>query len=348
MRVVITGASGNIGTGVVEALRADCDVVGVGRRPAPSLGIAWHALDVATDDLTAAFAGADAVVHLAWVLNPSRDREALRRANAHGSARVFDAAVAAGVGAVVHASSIGAYAPGPKDRLVDESWPTTGIPGFAYSEDKVAVERRLDELEREAPQVRWVRMRPALVLQAQAASHLRRELAGAWVPNPLLHPRFLRVLPRNPRLRVQASHTRDVAQAFRAAVLSPGARGAYNLASEPVVDGPAMAERLGAVTVPVPARALKALHVAAHRSRIVPGEPGWMDETLQHPLVDTTRARAELGWAPQVSAVEAFVEVLEALSRGAGGDTPPMAPGGDGPLRLRELAGRAGGRATPR
>jgi UDP-glucose 4-epimerase len=344
MRIVVTGASGNIGTSVVRVLRGEHEVVGLARRAAPSLGIEWHALDVARDDLGRALRGADAIIHLAWAINPSRRRAELRRVNVEGTVRVCEAAAAAGVGAVVHASSIGAYAPGPKDRLVDESWPTTGIPGFAYSEDKVAVERYLDAFERRAPDVRVVRMRPALVLKPEAASHLRRELVGAWLPSPLVHPRLLRVLPRHPRLRVQIAHSDDVALAFRAAALDDGARGAFNLAADPVVDGPAVAQALGAVTVPFPARLLKPLHQVAHLARIVPGEPGWTDETLGSPLVDAGRARRELGWSPAVPSVDALVQTLAGLARSAGAPTPPLDASAGGPLRLRELAGSAGAR----
>jgi nucleoside-diphosphate-sugar epimerase len=84
------------------------------------------AADIAEDDLVSRFAGADAVVHLAWEIQPSHDEAAMARTNLLGSHRVFEAA-AAGVGAIVYASSVGAYSPGPKDRAVDDSWPTDGI-----------------------------------------------------------------------------------------------------------------------------------------------------------------------------------------------------------------------------
>ena len=45
--------------------------------------------------------------------------------------------------ALVYASSVGAYAPGPKDRRVPETWPTTGVESSFYSRDKAAVERLL-------------------------------------------------------------------------------------------------------------------------------------------------------------------------------------------------------------
>ncbi len=65
--------------------------------------------DIAADDLRPVFARADVVIHLAWLIQPSRDGAALERANVHRSRRVFEAAAAAGVERLVHASSVGVY-----------------------------------------------------------------------------------------------------------------------------------------------------------------------------------------------------------------------------------------------
>src|SRR3712207_3532831 len=121
MRVVVVGATGNVGTSVLSALSRDADVdsiVGVARR-VPRMRFArteWAAADIRRDDLVPIFRGADAVVHLAWLIQPSRDSAELRSVNVDGSARVFRAVGEAGVPALVYASSIGAYSPGPKDR----------------------------------------------------------------------------------------------------------------------------------------------------------------------------------------------------------------------------------------
>ena len=112
MRVVVVGASGNAGTSVLSALAnepAVDSVLGVARR-APSLSlpkVEWTRADVTRDVLEPLFRGADAVVHLAWLIQPSRDGEALRATNVDGSRRVFAAAAAAGVPALVYASSVG-------------------------------------------------------------------------------------------------------------------------------------------------------------------------------------------------------------------------------------------------
>jgi nucleoside-diphosphate-sugar epimerase len=238
MRVVVTGASGNIGTQLLTALRSDPsvdEIVGIARRTPDGAadGVRWVAADLSADDLGEALRGADVVVHLAWLIQPSHDEHVLWRANVIGSERLLQACHAAGVGTVVHASSVAAYRPGPKQR-VDESWPTDGIPTSAYARAKAYVERLLDVYEAEHPDARVVRMRPALVLQRAAATEIRRLFLGPLVPNRILRA-AIPVVPGPRELAFQVVHSADCAEAFRLAVTTD-ARGAYNVASEPVID----------------------------------------------------------------------------------------------------------------
>src|SRR5947207_2469575 len=111
-RVVVTGATGNLGSSLVDLLAAaGADVVGVARhRPPTALpDVRWVEADVAEADLVPVFRGADAVVHLAWRIQPSHQPDELWRTNVLGSSRVFEAVERSGVGALVHASSVGAY-----------------------------------------------------------------------------------------------------------------------------------------------------------------------------------------------------------------------------------------------
>ena len=175
MHVVVVGATGNVGTSLLGALSADPEiesVLGLARRRAalPLAKTTWAAANVETDDLRVHFRGADVVVHLAWRIQPSRNLAALRRTNVEGSARVFCAAAEAGVQALVYASSVGVYSPGPRDERVDESWPREGIRTSFYSRHKAEVERLLDQFEIEHPRIRVVRLRPALIFKREAAS----------------------------------------------------------------------------------------------------------------------------------------------------------------------------------
>jgi UDP-glucose 4-epimerase len=348
MRVVVVGATGNVGTSLLEALAEEPQVESVlglaRRRPrlAPAR-VEWAQADVARDELLPHLRGADCVVHLAWQIQPSRDLNRLWLTNVHGSARVFQAAAEGGVRAIVYASSVGAYSPGPKDRRVDESWPTHGVETSFYARHKAEVERLLDAFERERPGIRVVRLRPGLVFKREAASAIRRLFAGPFLPSPLVRPGLVRFVPDVPRLRFQAVHSRDVGDAYRRAVVSD-ARGACNIAAEPVLDPPELARLLDARTIKVPVRAARAVAAATWRLRLQPTPPGWLDLALGVPLLDTTKAREELGWTPTRDAGEALLELMGGLRDSAGAPTPPLDPRTGGPMRVGEVASGVGAR----
>jgi UDP-glucose 4-epimerase len=342
MRVAVTGATGNLGTSVLAALRAQADIeeiVGIARRrPAVQLDkVRWVSADVASDGLGATFAGMDAVIHLAWLIQPSRDPRATWATNVGGSSTVFQAAASAGVPAVIYASSVGAYSAGPKDHPVAESWPTDGVPTCTYSREKAYVERILDTFESRHPTTRVVRLRPGFVLKRAAASGIRRLFAGPFLPTPLLHPRFIPLVPRLPELLFQAVHSHDVGQAFRLATLNQEVSGAFNLAADPALGSAELADLFGTRTVPLPAWMLRQLAALAWHARLVPTEPGMVDLLLSLPLMDTSRARDELGWQPQHSAADALLELLAGMRHNSGSGTPPLRHSAGWSGRLAEL-----------
>lgn len=348
MRVVVTGASGNVGTSVLEALGREPkvkEVVGIARRvPEVEMPkVEWVGADVTEDELVPHFAGADAVVHLAWAIQPSRDETVTERINVEGTRRVLDAVARAGVGALVYASSVGAYSPGPKTRRVDESWPVDGIPTSFYSRHKAATETMLDAFERREPEVRVVRLRPGLIFKAEAASEIRRLFAGPFLPGFLVQKRFVPLIPRVPRLRFQAVHSRDVGEAYRQAVVRD-VRGAFNIAADPEIGVEELCELFGARSFPLPAGALRGAAAATWKLRLQPSPPGWIDLALGVPMMDTSRAREELGWEPRASSLEALDELLSGMRHAEGAPTPPLEPTAGGPARARELATGVGRR----
>ncbi len=337
MRVVVTGASGNLGTALLRRIVGEHEVVGVVRRPPeggePYEGVRWHALDLgdpgATSALREAVEGADAVVHLAWLFQPSHDTDYLERVGVGGSRAVVAAARRAGVRHLVHLSSLGAYSPGPDDRRVDESWPTGGVSSLAYSRHKVAVERLLDEVERDeadrpaGERMRVARMRPGIVLQGAAGSALLRYGLPSWVPSGVV--RHVPVLPLDRSLVFQAVHTDDVADAIVRA-LEQRAEGAFNLVADPPVTRDLVAGVLGARAVHLPYPVLRAAVAASWQARLQPLDPGWVDLAFAVPLLDASRAHDLLGWRPRVDARAALAEAVAGMGAGAGTTSPVLRP----------------------
>lgn len=347
MRIVVVGASGNAGTALLRRLRREpgLDLVGVARRlPGPDAGepydlIEWHSSDIgapgAADELVEIFSGSGVVVHLAWQIQPSHHQRVLHRTNVGGSRAVLDAVLRAGVPALVYASSVGTYAPGPKDHPVSERWPATGVPGSSYSRDKAQVEELLDRAEREHPELRVVRLRPGLIFQRDAATEITRYFLGPLAPVRLLRFGRLPLVPTHRRLRLQAVHADDVADAYARAVLGD-ARGAFNLAADPVLTPELVAQHFHGWTVPVPAPVLRGAAALTWRARLQPIDAGWVELGLNAPLMSSERAETELGWRPSVDALTALRELLAGMAGGAHTGSPPMSGADD-------LAGRPGG-----
>jgi UDP-glucose 4-epimerase len=349
MRVVVVGATGNVGTSLVQKLAAEPavdSVLGLARRmpewDPPK--VEWAVADVACDELARLFRGADAVVHLAWLFQPTHDPLLTWRANAIGSIRVFRAVAEAGVPALVYASSVGAYSPGPKDQPVSETWPTDSLPTAAYGREKAYVERALDAFVCEHPAVRVVRMRPGFIFKRQSASQQRRLFAGPLVPGRLVRPGLIPVVPDIPGLVFQALHTEDAAEAYRLAVLGD-ASGPFNIAAAPVIDASVLAGLFGARPVRIPPGPVRAAMAAGWHLRLVPAAPALLDLVLDVPVMDTSRAESVLGWKPRHSAVDALGQFLEGLQGAEGMSTPPLDPHPPGG-RLRELVTGVGGRAA--
>ncbi|GGI93912.1 NAD-dependent epimerase/dehydratase family protein [Streptomyces brasiliensis] len=330
-RVVVVGATGNVGTSVMAALAEDprvASILGLARR-APDWRpdrTTWAVADIdpGGSDLVHRFAGADAVVHLAWKFQPTHDPVTTWRTNVLGSIRVFEAAAQAGVGTLVHASSVGAYSPGPKESRVDESWPTHGWPQAAYCREKAYLERYLDAYELHNAGMRVVRLRPAFMFKRESASQQRRIFAGRLLPSHLVRPSLVPAVPDLRGLVFQALHTDDAAAACREAVIRP-VRGAFNLAAGPVLDAAELARVLDARPVKLPLPPVRAALSAAWRLHLVPASPDLFDAVLRLPLLSCSRARTELDWQPRHTAVEAVQEFLDGLRNHAGMQTAPLA-----------------------
>ncbi|MDQ0379454.1 NAD-dependent epimerase/dehydratase family protein [Amycolatopsis thermophila] len=334
MRVVVTGASGNIGTAFLRAAahRPEWDIVGLARRvPArrPPYDVAeWVECDLDSDEapdvLPKVFTGADAVVHLAWAIHPGTDEPPRNRTNIEGSQEVLAAVADAGVPHLVCASSVAAYTPGPRWTRVDEDWPRAGVPGSAYSRDKARLERLVELFARQHPDIGVAVFRPCAVAQHESGSQLARWTLSPLLPTGILGNRWLPV-PLWDGLRGQVVHSGDVADAI-CRMLDRRAEGAFNLAAEPVLGVHDLTELLGGFRVPVPRRLITGLALPTWRLGLQPMHPGWLTLADQVPLMDTTRARAHLGWEPRHDAKETLAEVIAGMRDGSGAASGPLAP----------------------
>jgi UDP-glucose 4-epimerase len=310
------------------------EVSGIARRVPPRTApydlARWIACDIGSDNarsqLSGAFANVDVVVHLGWQIQPSHDERQLWRTNVAGSAAVFDAAATAGVSHIVYASSVGTYAPGPKDPPVDESWPTTGVSTSTYGRHKAAVEAWLDAWETRHPAMTVTRIRPGLVFQRQAASQIARYFLGPFVPVSQLGRIRLPLIPLSRQLVFQAVHADDLAEAYLLAIRAR-TPGPVNIAADPVLGPADLANAIRAKRVlSVPLRLLRGIAAVTWRLRLQPTSPGWLDLVGSLPVMDTSRARTELGWKPRTSSSQALAELVAGMADRAGTASPPMAP----------------------
>lgn len=355
-RIVITGASGNVGTALLRRLAedgTDYEIIGITRRRPPPDGVYrsvhWHELDLADPgvevQLLNAFRDAQCVIHLAWGFQPTRNRRYLDAVAVNGSGAVLSAAHKAKVPQLLHMSSVGTYAAGRYGERVDESWSTAGIKSSAYSIAKSTVEHMLDDYERRNPDgVGITRMRPGFIMQRDAASGLRRYTLPAY-----LDPRWLRwlpVLPLDRSLCVSIVHADDVADACVKAI-ERCALGPFNLAAEPPVSRDDIAKTLRAYPLHVPSALLGLAVQASWRARLQPIDRGWLDMAFSLPLLDTGRAHDVLEWSPRWESVAALSDLIDGFLHDSGTPSPVLRSRSfvgaitrdvtDGPLTVRRV-----------
>ncbi len=249
-------------------------------------------------------AGADVVVHLAFLI--FGDREQAREVNLTGSANVFDSAVSAGVRRLVYTSSVAAYGfHAENPQPLTENVPTAGSDEFYYSAQKAELERRLAGAL-EGSEVAAYVFRPSIVGGPDSPALVKGTpyvSALSSLPSPLR--RLVRNMPMPPPLLVdpgtpiQLVHADDVAAALLAAVLGAGPPGVYNLAADGTITVADMARELGWRSVPIPHAAVDLTAALVARTPGLPSQTEWIQAVRIPVLMDTARARTDLGWSPE-------------------------------------------------
>jgi nucleoside-diphosphate-sugar epimerase len=327
LTVAVTGPTGTFGFGLVPLLEADprvARVVGVARRPFDPAAHGWTKMTYRQGDvrdpagLEEAFRGADVVVHLAFLITGAVSRATTRAVNVDGTLNAVRAAAAAGARRFVFASSVAAYGFHADNPVgMTEDWPVRPASTLFYAQEKAELEHLLaDEVTRH-PGLDLYLLRPSIVVGPhtiggkqvvpERLAPLARRIAGGLTRLPGHPP-----VPV-PRLPVQLVHEDDVGQALLLCIVGAGPPGAYNIAGDGVLSSTDVVRELGFTAVPVPgrlardpARALTALA----RLRHAPPVLGWAEVLQQPAVMDTTKAKRELGWHPRYSALAALRATL--------------------------------------
>jgi nucleoside-diphosphate-sugar epimerase len=327
LTVAVTGPTGTFGFGLIPVLETDPRierVVGVARRPFDPAAHGWSKMVYRQGDvrdralLEEAFAGADVVVHLAFLVAGTATPELRREINVDGTVNTFRAAAAAGVRRFVYSSSVSAYGFHADNPIgITEEWPTRPAARLPYAQEKAELEATLAGVATEHPQLDLYVLRPPVVVGPHVVGG-KSELAAWLLPAGRRLARTARRLPVHlptlvPDLPLQVIHEHDVGTAFLQCIVGAGPPGAYNIAADDVLTGADVARELGLRPL---TRGSGLLRGAFRRvaSLPVPGPAAAVSswaEAVSHPVVvDTSKAKEQLGWTPEWTATAALRDTI--------------------------------------
>ena len=298
MIVAVTGPTGELGRAFLRALQRDGQVtrvLGMARRPFDTgdlTKLEYRQGDVLDPDAVDALArDADVLVHLAFIVLGGR--EETRQVNLTGSRNVFRAA-RAHVERLVYTSSVAAYGfHSDNPQPLTEDVQPRGSERFYYSAQKAELEGVLHEEFADA----YV-LRPCIVAGPDAQMLVRQ-----LPPKPLLLP--------DPGTPFQLVHHDDVASALVAATKGEGTPGAYNLAGDGTITLSDLARATGRLAFPVPRILLAPAAIGANLP-LVPTLAQWVNAGRTPVVMDTAKARRELGWRPRYDTRETLDALVSA------------------------------------
>jgi len=324
LTVAVTGPTGTFGFGLVPLLQADdrvARIIGIARRPFDPATHGWTKMEYRRGDvrdadaLREAFGDADVVVHLAFLITGAASRETTRAINVEGTLNAFRAAAAAGARRFVYASSVAAYGFHSDNPVgMTEDWPVRPAARLFYAQEKAELEHLLRTEAGAHPGLALYLLRPPIVLGPHAVgakdllpgplAPLGRRLAGRVGRLPVPVPAFVPALP------LQFVHEQDVGRALRQCVVAAGPPGAYNIAADGILTTADVAREVGVLPLPVPAAPVRAAARALAALPFLPPAAEWVEAASHPAIMDTTRAKQELGWKPRFTALEALRDTL--------------------------------------
>jgi nucleoside-diphosphate-sugar epimerase len=324
LTVAVTGPTGTFGFGLVPVLQADdrvARILGIARRPFDPAAYGWTKMTYRRGDvrdlaaLHDAFAGTDVVVHLAFLVTGAASRETIRAVNVQGTLNAFRAASEAQARRFVYASSVAAYGFHPGNPVgMTEQHPVRPAARLFYAQEKAELEHLLGAEAARSAGLALYLLRPSIVLGPHTVG-AKNPLPGA------LEPLVLRLARQAGRLRVpvpvlvpvlplQLVHEQDVGRALLQCVVAAGPPGAYNIAGDGVVSTADIARELGLLPVPLPAGPAQLAARAVAALPFLPPIAGWVEAASHPAIMDTTRAKQQLGWVPRFTGLEALRATL--------------------------------------
>ncbi len=325
LTVAVTGPTGTFGFGLIPQLQADdrvVRIVGIARRPFDPAAYGWTKMEYRRGDvrdpgaLRDAFAHADVVVHLAFLVIGAASGGAIRSVNVEGTLNAFRAAAAAGARRFVYSSSVAAYGFHSDNPVgMTEDWPVRPAARLFYAQEKAELERllRAEAAARPGGPALYL-LRPSIVLGPHAVgakgllpgplAPLGRWLTGRAGRLPVPLPALVPALP------LQLVHEEDMGRALLQCVVAAGPPGAYNIAADGVITAADIARELGMLPLPLPAGPAQLAALAIAALPFLPPVAQWVEAASHPAIMDTARAKKELGWAPRFTALETLRDTL--------------------------------------
>lgn len=312
MRIAVTGSSGYVGTSLlrrlawadwVEAILA-VDLLPPHCAYPDSVTFARHDVRDSLHQLFCEFEP-DAVVHLAFVLEPGRDEKAIRDVNLGGTNNALAATAAAGAKHFLYFGSTTIYGPhADNPKWLTEDSPPRPLPGFQYAVDKLGSEELISKFASENPDIRVGILRGCPVMGPNARNFISRAFA-----KPLL------IGLRGYDPPMQFLHEDDLVD-----LLEKGLRdrlsGIYNVAGEGVVRWSEMARMLGRSVVTLPASVLYAVASATWSLRLQSDAPAAGLAFIQHRwTASTEKIKRELGVSFSHTSSEAWSAYAQRVGR---------------------------------
>jgi nucleoside-diphosphate-sugar epimerase len=334
LTVAVTGPTGTFGFGLVPLLQDDdrvTRIIGIARRPFDPAGYGWTKMEYRRGDvrdpvaLREAFGTADVVVHLAFLITGAAPAEELRAVNVEGTLNAFRAAAEAGARRFVYASSVAAYGFHPDNPVgMTEEWPVRPAARLFYAQEKAELEHllRAEAARDGATGPALYLLRPPLVLGPHALgakdllpgplAPLGRGLASlaARAGQAARAGRIPRLPVLVPSMPFQCVHEEDLGDAFLRCIVAAGPPGAYNVAADGILTSADVAREFGLLPLPLPAGPARLAARAVAALPFLPPAAQWVEAASHPAIMDTTRARNELGWTPRYTALEALRDTL--------------------------------------